>query len=214
LALVAAISGRSVAAARDMVNIDTLVYIGNHGLERWIDGHSEFTKGTEDYLRLIESAIKELTSLLSTKCISIENKRMTATIHYRLCPDHQLARRKILSAIENSRCAGNLRVIQDSKYGINLLPPVKGDKGTGVMDLIQRYDLRGCVYLGDDVTDIYAFRAIRVAASRPDFHGFAIGITGSEMPETLVDEADFTLNGVDDVELFLQWLSRTALDLN
>ena len=35
-----------------------------------------------------------------------------------------------------------------------------------------------------------------------------------EMPEKLVEEADFTLNGVNDVERFLKWLSQTAVELN
>ena len=43
LALVAAISGRPAAEARNMVGIDGMVYIGNHGLERWSEGHSEIT---------------------------------------------------------------------------------------------------------------------------------------------------------------------------
>ena len=35
-----------------------------------------------------------------------------------------------------------------------------------------------------------------------------------EMPEKLAEEADFTLNGVDDVGRFLRWLSQTAVELN
>ncbi|GAH64264.1 unnamed protein product, partial [marine sediment metagenome] len=46
------------------------------------------------------------------------------------------------------------------------------------------------------------------------FQGFAVGITSQEMPDTLTEEVDFTLNGVDDVERFLKWLSQTAVELN
>jgi len=46
-----------------------------------------------------------------------------------------------------------------------------------------------------------------------DFQGFAIGITSQEMPDNLTEEADFTLNRVDDVESFLKWLSQTAVEL-
>ncbi len=55
----------------------------------------------------------------------------------------------------------------------------------------------------------YAFRAVRAAARDSDFQGFAIGITSLEVPEELVAEADFTLNGVSDVEHFLKWMSQT-----
>jgi len=208
LALVAAISGRPAVEAKNMINIDGMVYIGNHGLERWSEGHSEFTKDAQDYSRVIKAAIEELTPLLSTKGISIDNKRVTATIHYRLCPDHQSARQDILAAIEDSRHTKSLRVMQESKYAINLLPPVRGDKGTATLDLIQEYNLQGGAYLGDDSTDIDAFRAIHTACHDLDFQGFAIGVISQEMPEKLTEEADFTLNGVDDVERFLKWLSQ------
>jgi len=209
LTLVAAISGRPVIEVKDMVSIDGMVYIGNHGLERWTEGHSEFIKSAQDYPRVIKAAIEKLTPLLSMEGISIEDKGVTATIHYRLCPEPQLAERQILSAIENSPHARGLRIMRESKYAVNLLPPVNIDKGTALLNLIQEYDLHGGIYLGDDITDIYAFRAIHAASRDLDFQGFAIGITGLEMPEELVAEADFTLNEVDDVERFLKWMSET-----
>jgi trehalose 6-phosphate phosphatase len=214
LALVAAISGRPAAEVKSMINIDGMIYIGNHGLERWIGGHSEFVKDARAYPPVIEAVTKELSPLLSIEGISIENKGVTATIQYRLCPNHQLAKRDILAAIENSPHARSLRIMQESKYAINLLPPVKVDKGTATLNLIQEYNLQGGVYLGDDITDIDAFSAIHAACRDLDFHGFAIGISSQEMPEKLADEAGFTLNGVDDVERFLKWLSQTANELS
>ena len=214
LALVATISGRPAAEVKSMINIDGMIYIGNHGLERWIGGHSEFVKDARAYPPVIEAVTKELSPLLSIEGISIENKGVTATIQYRLCPNHQLAKRDILAAIENSPHARSLRIMQESKYAINLLPPVKVDKGTATLNLIQEYNLQGGVYLGDDITDIDAFRAIHAACRDLDFQGFAIGITSQEMPEKLADEAGFTLNGVDDVERFLKWLSQTANELS
>ncbi len=212
LALVAAISGRPAAEAKNMINIDEMVYIGNHGLERYTEGHSEFTQDAQDYSKVIKAAIEELAPLLSIQGISIDNKRITATIHYRLCPDHQSAKQDILAAIEDSPHTKSLRVMQESKYAVNLLPPVRGDKGTGILDLIQEYNLQGGVYLGDDLTDIDAFRAIHTACRDLDFKGFAVGITSQEMPVKLAEEADFTLNGVNDVERFLKWLSQTAVE--
>jgi len=212
LALVAAISGRPAAEAKNMINIDGMVYIGNHGLERWSEGHSEFTQDVQDYSKVIKAAIEELTPLLSMKGISIDNKRVTATIHYRLCHDPQSAERHILATIENSPYARGLRTIRE-RMAIDLIPPVNVNKGTATLDLIQEYNLQGGAYLGDDLTDVDAFRAIHAACRDLDFQGFAIGIISQEMPEKLTDEADFTLNGVDDVERFLKWLSQIAVEL-
>jgi len=190
-----------------MLNIDGMVYAGNHGLERWVEGRSEFIKEAREYGQVIKAMVEELSPLLSTEGIIIENKGVTATVHYRLCPDHQSAKRKVLAAIENSPHAKGLRIMQESKYAINILPPVQVDKGTCILSLIQEYNLRGGIYMGDDVTDIYAFRAIRAATHDLNFRGYAIGIAGPEMPEELTAEVDFTLDGVGDVERFLKWMS-------
>lgn len=211
LALVAAISGRPAVEAKNMVGIEGMVYIGNHGLERWAEGHSELTKDAQDYPKIIKAAIKELTPLLSREGISIENKGVTASIHYRLCPDPQSAERHILTVVKASPQTRRLRIIQE-RMAIDLLPPVKANKGTAILNLIQEYNLRGGIYLGDDLTDIDAFRAIHTASRNLDSQGFAIGIISQEMPEKLVTEVDFTLNGVNDVERFLKWMSRTVLE--
>lgn len=209
LALVAAISGRPAIEVKNMIKIDRIVYIGNHGLERWAEGHSELAKDVKDYSKVIKAATEELTRLLSIEGIRIENKGITATIHYRLCPKPEAAMRDILVALENSIQAKSLRILP-GRMAINLLPPVEVNKGTTVLELIQEYNLQGGIYLGDDLTDVDAFRAIHTASHDLDFQGFAVGITSQEMPEKLVTETDFTLNGVSDVERFLEWLSQTV----
>ena len=120
-----------------------------------------------------------------------------------------MAERDIWLALEDSTQAKSLQ-ITPGKMSINLLPPVAVNKGTAVLELIQEYSLQGGIYLGDETTDIDAFRAIHTACRDLDFQGFAVGMTSQEMPEKLVAEADFTLSGVNDVERFLKWLSQNA----
>ena len=208
IALVAAISGRPVIEVRDMMNIDGMVYLGNHGLERWSGEQSEFLKEAQNYFEVIKAAVEELTPLLSIEGIIIQDKGITATIHYRLCREPLSAEKEILSALEKSPHAHILQIVQE-KMAINILPPLNANKGTATSDLIQRYNLQGGIYLGDDITDINAFRAIRTASRNSDFQGLAIGVTGQEMPQELEAEADFTLNGTKDVERFLKWISQT-----
>ncbi len=210
LDLVAAISGRPLNQVRKMVGVDSMVYIGNHGLERWREGRIESKDSILDYSGIIKSVIKELTPLISREGISIEDKGITATIHYRLSPEPELAERKILNTLNGSTQTKSLR-ITSGKMSFNLLPPIEADKGTATMDLIKEYNLKGGIYLGDDYTDIDAFRAIHTACHERDFQGLAIGIIGSETPENLETEADFTLNGVGDVELLLKWMTNNAL---
>jgi trehalose 6-phosphate phosphatase len=213
LALVAAISGRPAVEVKEMIGIDGMVYIGNHGLERWAEGHSEFTEEAKDYSNIIKAVIKELTPLLSIAGIKIEDKGVTASIHYRLSPDPESARKAILANLQKLSQARKIRIVQERKV-IDLLPPVAASKGTATLDLIQEYSLHGGIYLGDDLTDIDAFKAIHTATQDLDFHGFAIGIVSQEMPENFIAEADFALTGVNDVEHFLKWLSQTAAEPN
>ena len=210
LALVAAISGRPAAEIKNMVGIDGMVYVGNHGLEWWTEGHSEITKETKHYSKIVKAVIEELTPLLSREGIWIEDKGVTASVHYRLCLEPESARRTILAALQELPQARKLRIIEE-RMAIDLLPPVEANKGTALLDLIQRYNLHGGIYLGDDFTDIDAFRAIRTASQDLDFHGFAIGVTSQEMPENFVAETNFTLNGVNDVGRFLKWMSQTVV---
>jgi len=209
IALVAAVSGRSAAQVAEMVDISGMVYIGNHGLERWVNGHPELTGEARDYQAMMAAALSEIKPLLSMEGITIEDKGVTATIHYRRSPNPVSAEKQIAATLQNSPHASKLHAMP-GRMAINLLPPVAANKGTAISDLIQEFGLRSGVYLGDDVTDIDAFKAIRDYPRETDFHGLAIGVISEEMPEMFSGEVDFTLNGVRDVERFLEWLSRTA----
>ncbi len=211
LALVAIVSGRPAAEVRNMLNLDRVVYIGNHGLERWAEGHSEFIEDASNYPEVIKAVIKELAPLLSMEGISIEDKEITATIHYRLCHDPQMAEKHILTVLQSLPITRRLRVIP-GRMSLNLLPPVEANKGTATLDLIGEYNLQGGIYLGDDFTDIDAFKAIHSASRSSDFQGFAIGVASQEISQELVAETDFTLNGVGDVERFLKWISQIVLE--
>jgi trehalose 6-phosphate phosphatase len=192
-----------------MVGISGLVYIGNHGLERGTGNHAEPPHRAGDYSRIVKSITKALAPLRSIAGVSIENKGVTLTIHYRLSPEPQAVEREILDSVKALAQAKDLRIIR-GKMAINLLPPVEINKGTATLDLIREYGLQGGLYLGDDLTDIDAFRAMHTAAHNLNFQGFAIGVTGSETPEKLAAAADFTLNGVSDVERFLKWLTQSV----
>ena len=208
LALVAAISGRAVADVRRLVvGIDGMVYVGNHGLERWADGRAELAEGAEGYPAIIKEVTDELGRELQGAGILIENKGISASIHYRLSPDPDATGKRIMAAINASAQAGRLRIIP-GRRAVNLLPPLAINKGTAVRDLIAGYNLGGGVYIGDESTDTDAFKAIHEANRRPDFLGFALAVLSRETPPEVAAEADFTLDGTGDVTRFLEWLWR------
>ncbi|MFC1893541.1 trehalose-phosphatase, partial [Chloroflexota bacterium] len=198
---------RPALEAKKMVGIDEMVYIGNHGLERWAGGHAELTAEARDYSDTIRAVIAQLAPL-SEEGISIEDKGVTVSVHYRLHPKPESARRAILTALQKMPEVKRLRII-DERKAIDLLPPGT-NKGTAILELIQGYNLRGGIYLGDDATDIDAFAAVHTASRDPDFNGFAIGVISEEMPESFTAKVDFTLNGVQDVERFLARIAQIA----
>jgi len=201
--LVAAISGRPVLEVREMVGIERMVYIGNHGLERWHDGTVEFAPGAEDYAVKVLAALDELRDVLALEGLVFENKGVALAIHYRLCRDRERARQTILKRVETSALANQFRILE-GKMVVELRPPLDVDKGTAVKDLVERYRLRGGIYIGDDTSDINAFRAMH----RKGFS--SVCVIADETPDDVSREADFSVNGVSDVARFLKWFAGVA----
>ncbi len=208
LELVAAISGRPALAAREMIGVDGMVYIGNHGLEQWHDGVLQFVEGVKEYTTKVTAALDELMGSLNVEGISFENKGVALSVHYRRSPDRKSARNCILEKIAASFIARDFS-IQEGKMVVELRPSVEVNKATAVEALVKRYNLRGGIYVGDDISDVDAFRAIH----QEIFKGLAVGVISEETPQQLEKEADFTLNGVGDMERFLTWLSGVAPSL-
>ena len=115
--LVAAISGRPVLEVREMVGIEGMVYIGNHGLERWQNGTVEFSPGAEEYPAKVLAALEKLANLLDIEGLAFENKGVALAIHYRLCTDRDRARQTILKIVETSALANQCRVLEGKMVG-------------------------------------------------------------------------------------------------
>ena len=201
LAVVAAVSGRSAAEVRRMVGIDEMVYIGNHGYERWVSGVLEIVPGAEDYPSRIKGMLDELGKLISIEGVIFENKGYTASIHYRRCHDHDAALKAIMSAVDRLGIAEDMNV-SSGKLVVEIRPPLEVNKGTAVCSLIEERCLRGAIYLGDDQTDVDVFVAFHQKGL--SFKGLAIGVTGEEAAPQVALQADFVVNGVGDVERFLR----------
>lgn len=208
--LVAALSGRPAAIVRDMIGLDNIVYIGNHGMERWHDNRVELLPEVRRYVGIIETVIKEIFPRLPADGVIVENKGPAVTFHYRLAPDPVTAGKGILDAVNSSTLAKGLKITR-GKMSVELLPPLDIDKGTAALSLIREHNLKGAIYLGDDLTDINAFRAMHSISTPSGFQGLAIGVMSHDSPQLVAHEADFILDeGVKGVERFLEWLSHSV----
>lgn len=206
LPLVAIVTGRSSDRARDIVGIPELLYVGNHGLERLERGRLTMAEEVEPHLGFLEQLLESLRGRFSQEGLMFEPKEGSFAIHYRHTAHPERACQELLEVIEEL-ADGRVKVVM-GKQVVNVLPPVHLDKGTAVVSLVKEYGLAGVILMGDDVTDIDAFRAAEELASVGGFSKLGIAVVGSGAPQELLGLADYTLDNVAEVEGFLTWLAQ------
>ncbi len=211
--VVAAISGRPALDARRMVGVAELTYIGNHGME-WLAPHARLPQIAPEVRRYegaIADTLHEAREQLGawSDTLLFENKGVTASIHYRLAPDPAAARAAVLRVLDPLAQRHQLR-LTEGRMVVELRPPVELDKGTSARALVQRRSLASAIYLGDDLTDVDAFRALRQLRAEGGCLGVAVAIGHAEAPAALLAAADVTLSSIAEAPSFIRWLLRIA----
>lgn len=159
---VAVVSGRALSDLRDRVGVDGITYAGNHGLELRCDDGTTVRPAAERNRPVIQELIDALENRLADVdgCI-IENKGVTATVHYRQVPDDRGTEvRKTVRSIVSAQAPDRVRV-QPGKAVMELRPAIQHDKGTVVRQLAD--DVAPgwfTLYVGDDATDEDAFEVL------------------------------------------------------
>ena len=197
---VAAVTGRSLEAARRMVGVEGIAYAADHGLTLWLDGKRESAPGLAEYERLAAEAERELGGLAEAG-VQMENKGALLAAHYRNAPDRAAAREAIRAAIEGSEAARRFEA-KEGRLVVELRPPIAADKGTAVEALAGRLGLAGIVCLGDDVTDIDMFRAVE-RLREGGVAGVSVAVASEEAAPEVMEAADFRLEGREGVEWLL-----------
>ncbi len=166
---VAIVSGRAAEDLRKLVNLDGIIYVGNHGLEIQCP-KLKFKSGVSDYFPKVLGEIKDrlVRAVSGFKGVFVEDKGLTLTLHYRLAL-RKCTRsiKKIFYEITTPYLdSGRIR-ISEGKEILEVRPFVKWDKGKAVLWLLCRYrflvkdkDILP-IYIGDDLTDEDAFRALK-----------------------------------------------------
>jgi len=165
---VGVVSGRALVDLKGKVNVEGIIYAGNHGLE--IEGFgSDFLDPVAEemrpFLQLLSQAL--LATLRGIKGVFVENKGLTLSVHYRSVDDAEETRVKDAFArvTDSLHVTGRIRVTEGKKV-YEIRPPVDWDKGKAIAWLIARCrETRGKggalpVYLGDDLTDEDGFKVI------------------------------------------------------
>jgi len=198
LALVAVVSGRAVGEARQMVDVDGLTYVGNHGLEIWTPHGPELVPEARPWVPRLAAVLEHIQREYTEPGVHVENKGATASLHYRLAADPDRTRRELLEILARRAITSGLRV-EEGRMVINLLPPLTVTKGSAVTWLVRQHRLDRLVYLGDDVTDAHAFRALAVLRQNGEVRTLGIGVVTPETPQSVRQLADTCVQSVEEV---------------
>ena len=184
-ALVACISGRAGADAQRIVGVPDLVYVGNHGLE--LDGEAA---GWGERLQRF---------LAEIAWPATENKRLTASLHYRGSQDEAAAR----AALEDVKARAEREgfVARFGRKVLEVLPPLDVNKGTAVWQLLAKRSLRRALYAGDDTTDLDGFRALDGLDV-----SVRVAVASHESPPGLREAADLVVANPEEFVSLLQRL--------
>jgi len=199
LALVAIVTGRSATAGSELVGIEGLTYIGNHGMER-VKGttrwdHPIARASSDALIAALAEVAGELDALGMSEGLIFENKRLSGSIHYRLSPYPEAVRAALLDATGRAVQDREL-VLTEGRLIVELRPNVLINKGTAIRDLVNEFGLRSVVFFGDDLTDVDGFRVIRLMREAGEVRGIRVGVLATETQPAVLAEVDVTVEGV------------------
>lgn len=203
--VVACVSGRPASEARAMVSIGTISYLGSHGAELLRAGWTTpmLDPRLRDWARQVhEFGIRVDTPELRRHRIRLEDKGPIVAFHWRGARDEEAARAAVDAIASQAESAG-----LSTHWGRKVLevrPPVQFDKGAGIANLLRDAEIDGALYVGDDVTDLDAFRAIKSLAEEGKLsYVVRVGVRSDEGPEEIVSEADLAVEGTEGVRELL-----------
>ncbi len=207
LPLVAVVSGRAAGDVSARVGVAGVVYIGNHGLERLLDGQVVPDKEVLSYRPALQAAAEEINPILYPGMM-VEDKVVTLSVHYRMAEDHAAVESLLYPLISNIANRHGLKLFSGRKV-YELRPPIAVDKGSAFRSLVADYRLGAAFYLGDDTTDGAALQAAGELRRSGNCQAYGIGVGGPDMPPVVRRYSDWTASGVEDVAEFLSLLRKS-----
>lgn len=205
---VCVVSGRDRGVVTDLMGVDDLIVAGSHGFDihdpRTGPVVHEASKGWEDLVaEVTERVTREAAGIGGTQ---VEPKHASVALHYRHVDDADVPRVEALVTAVLEEHPDQLKVTP-GKFVHEIQPKIDWNKGKAVAHLLDVLELAGDdvlpIYLGDDVTDEDAFRAL---AAR----GNGVGILVIDPADAADREttAGAVLASVDEVGRFLDRLAR------
>jgi trehalose 6-phosphate phosphatase len=207
---VVAISGRSADDARRLVGIETIDYAGNHGFELLTPSGKIVTSDVELAAVAVRNALDAVAkvSAFLPEGVLIEDKVYTGSVHYRLTDDHDEAA-KILRPLLESIADHHGLLITEGRLVYEIRPKLHVNKGVFVTNDIRLHGITTAGFLGDDVTDLDGFQALKELTQVGELLASAsIGVLAPESPQRILEESDFVVEGVSGMVAALHELNH------
>jgi trehalose 6-phosphate phosphatase len=206
--VVACVSGRRASDARRIVSLGTIAYLGSHGSEILRPGaiEPELDRELHAWTRRVQTFSHEhYGEKLRRLRVRLEDKEAIAALHWRGVPDEEEGQAAVEEVAEAAEQAGF--TTHWGRKVLEIRPPVRIDKGAGIVGLLRDADVRAAVYVGDDTTDLDAFRGLTELAETGRLeHAVRVGVASDEGPSALEQEADVLVDGTDGVRDLLKAL--------
>jgi trehalose-phosphatase len=196
---VAVLSGRSLEDLRKTLKVDGLRYVGNHGLEISGVKRTEIVPNAAHVVRSIKKITDDLNKVLITVPGAwVENKGLTASVHYRAVPlTHVGELNRLVGEISMRYIDRKIVRLTRGKKVIEIRPNIDWNKGHAVKWLLKNIAKKRAtsVYVGDDVTDEDVFKVLET--------GITVKVSDDARTKT---HAHYFVNNPTEVRFFLQWL--------
>ena len=206
--VVACVSGRRASDARRVVALGSIAYLGSHGSEVLRPGTiaPEIDRELQAWSRRVQDFAREaFTEDLRKLRVRMEDKEAIAALHWRGVPDDEGAQAAVAEVARAAESAGY--TVHWGKKVLEIRPPVRIDKGAGIVGLLRDTELSAALYVGDDMTDIDAFRGLSELVEMGRLgQALRVGVASEDVPPALVAEADVMVEGPPGVRELLQAL--------
>ena len=210
LALVSVMSGRAAGDVMQKVGIDGVLYVGNHGAEYIIDSRLDIAPNAAYGREAVNHVFNRLQEAVAVSGLIWEDKGFSASVHYRLASNTEEAKRTLTEALGLIPEANEIEVFW-GKLVLELRAPHGLNKGYAIRKLVDDYNLESVVFIGDDTTDLDALIAVKELVRGNAINGAGIVVLHEDSPATLLDAADYSIEGVSGVEQFLGWLDGVTV---
>ncbi len=162
--VVGIISGRALKDLKQKLAIKGLILAGNHGLEITYKKENFIYPAAKRSIPVIFEIGQRLTKGLAPfPGAVLEKKRFSLSLHYRLVKPEELSKLKkvFLQVARPYLVTRKVRLTYGKKVW-ELRPPIQWDKGRALLWLVKRLRRKRMltIYIGDDLTDEDAFRAV------------------------------------------------------